>query len=458
MNGVERVAAVLAAAFVVFGLIATVLLATEMPPYQNADEMNHFLRAEQLGNLGVLPRGLAPGIVGGMADIGIIRSALPFAGIPFRPDRKVTPAMDDAAGSVGWGTGVYQAAFPNTALYPPTCYLPAVIAIRIGKASGRSVIDTLYLARALTGLCATVVAGIAILLAGAAAPWLFAVLSLPMTLSLFAAVSQDGMIIALSALAASLLSGSLRERGRMTTPRYLALGAAMLAVCMARPPYCPLALLLLLAPWRRFAVRLVCVGLVGAATAAWSWAVLAVGGIHLAPSGVEIDPGRQFATIVAHPDRLYQIAYRTVTDHGIGYLQQLIGQLGWLDVTIPNPFRVVAFAMLALAAACCVPAGVTLRGPALGVIAVTLVALIATVVAIFAIQYLVYSAVGAAAVEGVQGRYFIPPLLFVACLFSIARPGEPRWIAPSIGLVAALPLASIAVALHSILVRYAPIN
>src|SRR5258705_2366288 len=40
----------LAAAFVLYGLVATVFLAINMPPFQNPDEPNHFLRAAQLAD------------------------------------------------------------------------------------------------------------------------------------------------------------------------------------------------------------------------------------------------------------------------------------------------------------------------------------------------------------------------------------------------------------------------
>ena len=38
----------IAAVFTLYGLLATVLLAINMPPFQNLDEPNHLLRAAQL--------------------------------------------------------------------------------------------------------------------------------------------------------------------------------------------------------------------------------------------------------------------------------------------------------------------------------------------------------------------------------------------------------------------------
>ena len=44
----------LAAAFVLYGLAATAFLAINMPPFQNPDEPNHFLRAAQLADGGLV--------------------------------------------------------------------------------------------------------------------------------------------------------------------------------------------------------------------------------------------------------------------------------------------------------------------------------------------------------------------------------------------------------------------
>ncbi len=58
----QHTAAILAVSLLALGLMSTSLTVVEMPPYQNADEMNHFLRAEQISRLKILPRNLPPGI------------------------------------------------------------------------------------------------------------------------------------------------------------------------------------------------------------------------------------------------------------------------------------------------------------------------------------------------------------------------------------------------------------
>jgi hypothetical protein len=47
---IDQTARWLAGVFVLYGLTATGLLATNMPPFQNPDELAHFLRAAQLAD------------------------------------------------------------------------------------------------------------------------------------------------------------------------------------------------------------------------------------------------------------------------------------------------------------------------------------------------------------------------------------------------------------------------
>jgi uncharacterized membrane protein len=86
--------------------------------------------------------------------------------------------------------------FSSAVIYPPLFYFPAVIGIWIGRAQRMSVVQTLTASRLLTGVAAVTVSAVAVAYAGAAAAWLFAILALPMSLSMFASPSQDAMILA----------------------------------------------------------------------------------------------------------------------------------------------------------------------------------------------------------------------------------------------------------------------
>ena len=133
-----------------------------MPPYQNPDEREHLIRADQVSNGGWLARSgpSAPSLI----DTGVITAAQPFRQVGADPRLRVNRAM---YAPVGWGGRQIEGA-QNTALYPPTFYLPAAAAVRIGKWAGLDVLPTLKLCRLLSGWLALLC--VCVTLAGMARP------------------------------------------------------------------------------------------------------------------------------------------------------------------------------------------------------------------------------------------------------------------------------------------------
>ena len=104
--------------------------------------------------------------------------------------------------------------------------------------------QTLYLSRLLSGMVSVAVGGAAIALAGTFGPWLFAMLLLPMSLSLMAAVSQDGLMFSLAAPSAAIMARAMIERrgggvGSDPGPPFRLLVLCLALIGMARPPYAP---------------------------------------------------------------------------------------------------------------------------------------------------------------------------------------------------------------------------
>ncbi len=128
--------------------------------------------------------------------------------------------------------------------YPPFLYLPGAAGLGIARVLGLAPEVGFYLGRLGNATATLAIALAALALAHRGRVALFAVLALPMTLSLAASFNQDAPIIALAALAAALL-----------TPRPLTgagarwrLSGAILSlalVVLAKPPYAGLAAMLL---------------------------------------------------------------------------------------------------------------------------------------------------------------------------------------------------------------------
>ncbi len=194
-----RTAQWLAAAFVLFGLVATAFLAINTPPFQNPDEPAHFLGAAQIADGGLVATrfsmieadGSQRVTAGGNADPALMAALTPFNSLIFHSDTRAV--RSNWAPRIHWSDARTMTPFPNTALYPPLFYTPSAIGVLVGRVARMTVVQTLIASRLLTGVTAVALGAAAIACAGGAAAWLFAILTLPMSLSLTVA---DRVVIA----------------------------------------------------------------------------------------------------------------------------------------------------------------------------------------------------------------------------------------------------------------------
>ncbi len=447
----------LSAAYFLLGLVAVLALARLTPPFQNPDELAHVLRAEQVEQGGLLGRRFADAgrpASGGLLDGGALSVYSVFEPLVFQPQVRATAEMFGRADTVRWGGKRWWQAFDNTAVYPPFLYLPAAAGLAAGRVGGMPVVRTLHLARLCGGLAAVAVGGAAVALGGGAAPLLFCLLSLPMALSLMAAVSQDALLLPVAGLAGALLvrlrgaPAGARASGAWATGAW-ATGAAFGAMCaclalvgMARPVYLPAAALPLLADAVGRRARVVGAALVAGCVLAWVAAAAHWALVNGSEGGLA-DPAAQAAWLWAEPGRAWQVAVRTVEVHGAALAEGFVGRLGWLDLALPAWVRGVAWASLLLGAlASAAPvARPSRRGGTAGRAAAIGVAL-ASSGAVFAVQYLTWTPVGLGLVMGVQGRYFLP----VALLLGVALPGRsvlPRGVALVLPAMSAVMLGGV---------------
>ncbi len=435
-----------------------VFLALAVPPGEVADEHNHVMRADSLLHGEVLAhRALSP------VPDGVWRLQQDADSDPALMLVAEQPALHPITGQ-RWAqvdaqrwTGSMFVPLGTIASYWPVFYVPAAAALGVAKAAGIRPFAAFHLAR-LANLATFLALGLAaLLLARRGQALLFCTLSLPMTLSLAASVNQDGLIIAASALAAALLTWPCG------TPRLL---AAMLlgSVAMAKPPYLPLAGVLLLPfpPWRQRRAWLERCGLILlVGLAALSWAALALHDVATPVLRVPAEAGplwpgprpaifagtdirAQLGVLLARPARLVTLPWRSLWhDPDLG--RQAIGILGWLNVRLPPwLYGLWAWALAAAAVADAVGrrAGAVVL-PARQA-AWPLLCLVAALLGVYLSQYLSWTAVGGAFIDGVQGRYLLPLLPILALALPSLRP-LPALHAALAALPAAACLAGAAV-------------
>ena len=448
----------MAAAFVLYGLMAVSLLAINVPPFQVTDETSHFQRAAQVAQGDIIgirfseagANGSPQVTAGGALDPALIEAITPFNSLAFYPDERATRRL--WAPDIHWSDKLSLQSFP-TVNYQPFFYVPSAIGVLVGRAAGLSVVKTLTVSRLLTGLTAVALGTMAIAIAGGAAAWIFAILTLPMSLSLIASVSPDAMNLGCSALAGALLMRALRWPSARNGTLIVGFTVMLGLVAMARPAYGALAALPLAitkVPWRW---RILSAAAIAACVTIW-WTIVAAKTMTEVGADVGADAAAQLARLRDDPLLAARAVWGALTQHGPAYSRSFIGQLGWLDTPLPISYHIAAKTMLGVAA---LTAMLEIGGARIGVASRLVIAagLLLAVAGIFALLYLTWTAPGRATVAGVQGRYFLPlALAGTALLPALGHSRLAGLHKPLLIMVVMFPVVSLAVVMHEIVLRY----
>src|SRR6185436_353749 len=143
-----------------------------------------------------------------------------------------------------WSGQLRLLGFRNTVNYGPILYLPQAFGVWVGRHTGLGVIDSLVLARLANAFACCLLGFVALRAAAFGKRTMFSVLCWPMTLSLSASCSHDGLLIATAALIFAVVSRVASE-SRSVRPAELALVLfALVAGVMGHPTHIAFALLL----------------------------------------------------------------------------------------------------------------------------------------------------------------------------------------------------------------------
>jgi uncharacterized membrane protein len=122
-----------------------------VPPFQVADEFNHFYRAWQVSDGNFVGIRTADNRLGGDLPISVSKITEPFRSLPFHADTQIKSSTIFYNLSIPLDANNRAFVdFSNTAIYAPTAYLPQAIAIVIGKFLKIGPLSIFYFSRLLT--------------------------------------------------------------------------------------------------------------------------------------------------------------------------------------------------------------------------------------------------------------------------------------------------------------------
>ncbi|HQT88157.1 MAG TPA: DUF2142 domain-containing protein [Acidiphilium sp.] len=433
--------------FVAITLYTGLQLAYRTPIGDVADEPAHIARSVALlhgqifGVRHMTARGEDSGV---LIDSGLARAARaetvarPAGAVSTSP--KIGARRVAAARAISWsGQRIYVQA-SGAVEYFPAFYLPGALGVEAGALAGQRPLAALYTGRLFMLLSYVVIGAFALSLARFGQPLLFALLSLPMSVSLAASFNQDGQLIAAAALCGALLTW---DRAAFPQARWIAAGIFAVLLC-SKPPY-GLLLFCALVPLagRDGPRRLVRLGAFGLPALLWVLAMMRFtftpvrrkpyhpgplwpGDPHLLLHST--DPAGGVRVLLADPLRILTLPYFDIVHQFGQFRMQFIGVLGWLNLNLPNSwYHGWGDALIAAALA-------TLVSGSLGAVrwrwqdAVFILVLIgATIIAVELSLYLDWTNVGGAQIIGVQGRYYLVIAPFVLLIVPRIGAWLNRW-------------------------------
>ena len=412
--------------FAAFGLLCAVLfwVGTLTPPMQSPDEGTHLVRAYAVSKgrwLPITPHGK---MTGDMVDRQLLQYGLAGTYEWLQGTRQLTQERRAELAAMAWDPDGAEIFFesPGAAYYAPLVYLPHVLGLAVGRWFGFTIEASVAWARFF------VIATTAALMVAAVVTWrppliVLGLLLLPMTVFQAASPTIDGITIGALMLGLSLFLRFYAEQKRMpwvTASVFL----ICLTVCVTSRVHTLVLLLLPFVLYLRTRQRAMLAGGVACAAMALSWTVFAM------VATVDLRKARSITTMeslkhfISSPDAFFTLLYRTLIspERQEQYAKSFIGIMGWFDIPLSQA-QYLGFA-LGLAAMALLSA----RNWSFRYWPVRLVLMgsgLVSALVVFLALAITYTDAHAATIDGVQGRYFLPPaIIFAFGVFWSQRPAD----------------------------------
>ena len=415
--------------FLLVGGVFLTIFVAMVPPGWGLDEQTHFYRAYQLSEgtlipsrdpatgtfLYAVPRSVYDLLQKGWADANEVDRGSPSYHRQDMPNPSRYPELEAAPLNPD---DRVSADLTQTMANVPVVYAASAAAMALARAFGADV-GTLVLAAKIAN--ALVYLGLAFLAIWFARRlrfrWLLLVTALlPAAIFQASVITADTFTNGVCLLFLSVAGTLILER-RPVGGRVLALlAASAAAVALSKPTYALLVGIVAVIPaavfpsrrWGRWFKAAVLLGAL----------VLLAGTLFLGQKGAvgvyaqrgdvasAISAPDQLVFVVTHPVESVLVLGRTIEVYGQTWLQGVVGLFGYNTVPVPTPF--VVLLVLALVAA-------GFYSERLRPVAGWVVLLAGCLVglALVGVFYLTFTPVGDAAVDGIQGRYFIPCVVAV---------------------------------------------
>jgi uncharacterized membrane protein len=406
-----------------------------IPPMQSPDEMSHIERAYLISKGRFFLEKLPPvlvngprkyaedaafmerarqhgGPIGGMVDQGLLQYIAFNFELVLDYNRRFSDSENNQISKIKWASNEEYHLLPGAGYYFPAIYTPQALGFSIGRLFDLNVGNSYYLARGLVLAACFALFWLASRLL-TPNPLAVAILFLPMSMFQMLSPTIDGLTTALAVLACSLfMAAADLSRGH---PRFSSWGLALCVFILAtaRTHTLPLLVLPFYIAWVRRSPRDLYLGCTATA-ATLGWVLYAMNSTNDPRVARSHTSAELLFYYLSNPTAFFEVVSASLSNPTLFtfYQESFIGILGWLDTKLPHYF----YPTLWLGLAICALVGVswhTLQRdwfPRLLLIGVALT----SVCLIFLALLLTWTPHPTSLVQGVQGRYFVVPMILLA--------------------------------------------
>lgn len=317
--------------FVLFAMFLGLILIFFIPPFQSPDEPVQFLKAYSVSE-GHFFSKLSDGIAGDNLPVALKEFENRYDYLIFDTTKRIS--FDDINNSKNIKLDISKLQFFNQkyhAMYSSFAYFPQSIGIFIAKMFTSSIYWIMIGAKFALLLFYVFCGYLSIKTIPFCKQIVFLLLLMPMSLSLGASVSADGVLIALSILFFSYILKISVQKENINKKQlfFLAIFAIVLALIKQSVL---LSLFVLFIPKEKFTDKYfakVCSILIPAFIVSFLWSKFSYG--LFVPLN-NSNPVEQVQFIAAHPIVYIGVLFRTLCAYFIAVTYSFIGILGWLDV------------------------------------------------------------------------------------------------------------------------------
>jgi len=380
------------------------------PPLQSPDEPNHLKRAYLLTK-GSIFLSNENSITGGKINNGLLKYLDTFSYLAYRPEVKVSAPSLENAKKLIWSKEETFSDLPNTAVYFPISYVPQALGLIIGEKANLSINDTYYFCRLLSLLATLALLYLAFQIL-TPPPIVIACFLLPMTIFQMAAASLDSISFALAALSISLFIRGCHKNLRFTIAMQWLMTFCFFAIATTRLNFIFLTLLpLVIYVYRRnlLSILQALIGFIFAST----WLIYSL----LNTKGELISRNASTIQIIHyylhHPIEYLSVLITTLTKWTLlrTYWISFVGRLGWWDTDLPG----VTYLIFLIFFACLAYLTFKKRGCEnyFNFRFYLLFILTLSYFSLFTMLLVAWTNHPTKIIDGIQGRYFIPFVIFI---------------------------------------------